>query len=390
MRSLIIISVLVFCVACDYPYGLGEKKQDSSVVLNTVVKIEEVPLSEFDDIAKIICGKSFNSIHDSLYYLSFSESMRARFDEIQYGRLNTLRTWYERVKSLTPYPKVNRVFYPFSGGDFLHMYYTYPEANEYVMMAIEPVGKLPNFSRLPASDQDSALEQIQYMLRDVFKRSYFITKNMRDDIVYKKFIEGVLPMILWGIGITDHDIISMESASIDSLGQITTKHVSRDSQNFPDGVKLTFRKKGSNKVKTLVYLSEDISNVGIMNNKPLQKFIQNLDSVGSFIKAASYLCHYNGFSMIRDYILKKSVIHLQDDTGIPFKYFVDGNFSAMLYGVYDIPIEDFSPKLFQKDLATLYTDSTLYFGPLPFSMGYHWASKNQNQMVFFKNLEVEN
>ncbi len=385
MRFLIIVSVILIFGTCDYPYGLGEKKEDTTVVLDTVLKIEEVPLSEFDNLAKIICGKSFISIIDSLYYSSFSDSMRFRFEEIEFGRLNPLNKWYERVKSLTPYSKVKRVFYPFSGGDFLHMYYTYPEADEYVMMAIEPVGELPNFGKLSASDQDSALEQIQYMLRDVFKRSYFITKNMRDDIVYKKFIDGVLPMIVWGIAITEHEIISIESASIDSLGQITTQHVSLDSQNFPDGVKIKFQKKGSDDIKSLVYLSDDISNEGFLKNKPLQNFIQNLDSVGSFMKAASYLCHYNGFSMIRDYILKKSVVHLQDDTGIPFKYFVANDFSALLYGVYDIPIEDFSPKLFQEDLATLYADSTLYFGPLPFSMGYHWASKNQNQMVFFRS-----
>ena len=35
------------------------------------------------------------------------------------------------------------VFYPFSGPDFLHSYYLYPNANEYILLALEDIGNIP-------------------------------------------------------------------------------------------------------------------------------------------------------------------------------------------------------------------------------------------------------
>ena len=34
------------------------------------------------------------------------------------------------------------VFYPFSGPDFLHKIFLYPNANEYILMALEDVGSM--------------------------------------------------------------------------------------------------------------------------------------------------------------------------------------------------------------------------------------------------------
>ena len=48
-----------------------------------------------------------------------------------------------------------------------------------------------------------------------------------------------------------------------------------------------------------------------------------------------------------------------------------------------ITIKDFSANLFQKDLAQAYTTKE-FVAKLPFSLGYHWNSGNQNEMVAIK------
>jgi hypothetical protein len=110
----------------------------------------------------------------------------------------------------------------------------------------------------------------------------------------------------------------------------------------------------------------------------------NLGDVNSFVKAASYLMHYKTFSEIRNVILDHSVVHIQDDTGIPFKYFDTEKSTIRLYGKYVTPVKDFSESLFQEDLDSAFNNSSYYAGKLPFSMGYHWGSKDQNQMVVLR------
>jgi hypothetical protein len=49
-----------------------------------------------------------------------------------------------------------------------------------------------------------------------------------------------------------------------------------------------------------------------------------------------------------------------------------------------MPVKDFSETTIQKDLNEAYSDEDMYKGKLPFSLGYHWGSKAQNQMLYIK------
>ena len=40
------------------------------------------------------------------------------------------------------------LFYPFSGPDFLHAFQFYPNANEYILLALEEVGTIPDFKSI--------------------------------------------------------------------------------------------------------------------------------------------------------------------------------------------------------------------------------------------------
>ena len=94
--------------------------------------------------------------------------------------------------------------------------------------------------------------------------------------------------------------------------------------------------------------------------------------------------HYISFSQIRNIVLEKSKYLIQDDTGIPIKYFKPDMFTIELFGIYEKPVKDFSESVFQQDLNIAYRDSTKYKGDLNFSLGYHWGSRKQNQMIAIK------
>ncbi len=321
--------------------------------------------------------------YDTLFYRLNSDSMNSNFRDIRLNRLDKMTKWFDEILKSIKVQSDLPVFYPFSGGDFIHMNALYPNASSYLMLALEPVGTFPNFTELAPKDQNTALLEGANLLRDIFKRSYFITWNMEKDIKSNTYLKGILPTVLWGMAVTNHSILNVQSITLDSAGQYIYKHINPgDSSGI--GVKIEFIKKGSNQVKQLIYFSADVSNAGLKNNKALSALLNSLPPHNSFVKAASYLMHFPDFSKIRGHILRLSQGYLQDDTGIPFSSFDTAKFSIYLYGDYEEPVADFPSEMYQLDLKEAYADSLFYKGSLPFSLGYHWSSKKQNQMFVHK------
>lgn len=94
--------------------------------------------------------------------------------------------------------------------------------------------------------------------------------------------------------------------------------------------------------------------------------------------------HKDYFSRIRRIILQNSLAVIQDDSGIPVRFFPDSLWSRQLYGSYDAPIKLFA-NWFQKDLKVLYdsTDRALV-KPLSFGIGYDYKNNGSNLMFFSK------
>lgn len=363
-------------VSCTTPDPIAEE-----VVAAPEVQID----TAWTNAARFLSGHTLvgaGFAYDTAFVEAYRSEMLQAFQKIDSLRLSPLSTWYQTELDSANAQLEPLAFYPFSGGDFLHLHTLYPSTNEYLMLAIEPVGSVPSFATLKQSEQNVALDELKRMLRDIFSKSYFVTKNMKGDIAVNRQIKGMLPSILWGISVTGHDIVSVSSVSLDSSGTASTKPVSA-SEGYDQGVTVAFVKRGTATVQKVTYLACDISNKGIESNDALRAHLEQLPKFNSFIKAASYLPHYKTFSSIRDVVLTKSRIHLQDDTGIPYKYFTA--FRPKLYGEYVYPVDDFDSSLFQVDLIKAYESSTSFSGKLPFSMGYHWMTKLQNQMIFIRN-----
>ena len=222
---------------------------------------------------------------------------------------------------------------------------------------------------------------------------------MIDDISANK-VNGILSTLYWFIKKTNHEIISVEKITLDSLGNIIEeKDFSEGWNNMGyDGVRFKF-KNSKNQFKKLIYFGCDISDQAFVGSKGrdvkyknsnLLAFLKNMRSCNTFIKSASYMMHHDredlSFKNIRNIILSKSKSIFQDDTGVPFRFIDQDNWNIKLYGTYEKPIKDFDRWTFmmQEDLKIFYDNKENYEGILPFSLGYHWQDKKQNQMLFLK------
>ena len=229
------------------------------------------------------------------------------------------------------------VFYMFSGPDFLYADAFFPGARNYVLCGIEPVGSVPDVTKLALGP---ALYQVEASLNSVLNYSFFQTKEMRQDFGASQ-LNGTIPALLVFLARCGKTIENVSPAQ-------------------PHGVRIDFNG-GS-----LYYFSVDLSN-GSVERSGLLSFCARLGRGDSLLKSASYLPPENGFSTIRNFLLDQSDVIVEDDSGIPYHFFDPARWQVRLYGNYMAPIDIFK-QFFQPDLADAYARSSP--AKLPFGIGY--------------------
>lgn len=339
-----------------------------------------------DNTARFIAGltqlnsNSYTALESDAYWEQYKISMDYNWDKMHKSRLSKMERWQDSVFAPLQNDSLP-LFYPFSGPDFLHAYYLYPNAPVYVLAALEPIVELPDFGTIRVKQRDLFLDSLGRSLRDIFQKSYFITKHMEEDL---KRINGVLPLLYFFIERTGHEMLSQEFISLDSSGLETQVPFKKLHWQTTRGVKLVFRNLQTRKIKTLYYFSASISNGGLRERPELITFLTHHAPFNTFVKSASYLMHYSSFTEIKKLLLTHSENIFQDDTGIPYADFKKSlNMTVHLYGEYVKPIKDFDDSRYQADLDSAYQVSSNR-APLPFSLGYHWWTTKQHYMLVSK------
>ncbi len=370
-------------------FSCNEKNNKNSSEDNSAkVKIDYEVDSIYNNYAQRVAAKDttpFNDV-DQSSLVSFYQTQSEKIKPIFENRLSLITNWNQGIMKRNKVADTSFVFYPFSGADFIHAYYLYPNASEYFMSAIENIGDIVDVSKLNKVEFFEYVKDFDTVMRDIYMRSYFITKNMEDDFSKKTKINGVLPILLWSAAMTNHDIIHVKYFIVDSNFEKKYVDISEKNKNKLS-VEIKLFDKTYNRFQLLNYYSADLSNRGLKKSSKSLNFLKNYVSnlSNGFVKSASYLMHYDStFSTIQQLVLTKNKYFVQDDTGVPFKKFDLSKWNIELYGIYEKPIKDFSESLYQKLLDDAYKNSSYYKGGLKFSLGYHWSSKNQNQLVAIK------
>jgi hypothetical protein len=390
-NQMIIGIIFILCAlsltGCDQQSGKS-KNPESLQAKSPVPQVEIDTLS--NNLARLIGGKEVpfdpQNNWDANFIKGFAAITSSKVAKIKEERLNKMTQWNKENLTRNNTAPNSFVFYPFSGGDFIHVNALYPDASEYLLVAREDVGDVPNLFTKDAAFVNEYLKDIDTVLRDIYTKSYFITKNMIEDTKKRTLVNGMLPLILWAAVNSDHEIVGYRFLEMnDSINELVPFSQIKQGKK-PDAVEINLKIAGTQKIRKVTYISCDISDDGFESRSSFFKYLEKKVPVNcnSFVKSASYLMHYITFSKIRGMVLTKSKYLLQDDTGIPYQYFNPNQWQVSLFGIYETPVKDFHSSLFQKDLSLAYNDSILYKGNINFSLGYHWGSRKQNQLIAVK------
>jgi len=392
MKSNRVACVAIFILASLFLIGCGQNStpdsRKESKHGSTDIAIELDTLSH--NLARVIGGKevplSLQTNWDTAFIEQFVSITSSKVAKIKEERLDKMTAWNQDNLSQNKAAPTSFVFYPFSGGDFIHVNAIYPNASEYLLVAREDVGDIPNLFTKDAQYVNEYLSDIDTVLRDIYSKSYFITKNMVEDTKKRTLINGMLPLILWAAVNANYEVIDYRFLEMNDSANALVPYTPATKTDKPEAVEVNLKVVGSNKKTKVTYISCDISDDGFVKRGSFLNYLKNKvpSNCNSFVKSASYLMHYSSFSNIRELLLTKSKFLVQDDTGIPFRYFSQNEWQTSLFGTYEHPVKDFGSSLFQKNLSNAYKDSVLYKGNINFSLGYHWGSRKQNQLVAVK------
>lgn len=284
-------------------------------------------------------------------------------------QLAKIRTWAP-VFLGTAYTDRCPMFYMFSGPDFLYAQAFFPNASTYILCGTEPVGAIPDITKVPRPALHSSLANLRKSLDSVLSWSFFITKNMKVDLTQTQ-LSGTLPVLYVFLARSGCRIESVEAVALDKAGNLVS------GKGATPGAKISFF--GANgRAQTLYYFTTDLGNWGIKAQPGFMKFCRQQGEGVSLLKAASYLMHETGFSDVRDFLLGHSKLILQDDSGIPLRYFQAGKWRLRYCGNYAGPIDLFK-QYPQPDLTTAYQNS--HPAPLDFGFGYQWQANRSSLLI---------
>jgi hypothetical protein len=343
-------------------------------------------LPAYNDYALFIAGLSnpagtLAAYEDQPGWVRHAKFSDQNWERFTRGRLAPMREW--AAKELASATAAT-VFYPFSGPDFVNVFTLFPRAKTYLLVALEPVGEMPDFA---AGNKQNFFPSLQRSLYDLLQLDFFITHKMKSAIG-KSELKGTLAVLMFFLAREQAQVLDVQYWGMQPDGTIAESPALGPGERpagIP-GVRIVFTSPGSAENQTLYYFQFDLGNDSFGRNQHFVDFLKSFGPMTSFTKAASYLMYKPYFSAIRKFILDQSLYVLQGDSGIPLRYFDPAEWDLRFYGTYAGPIALFS-NCFQPDMATRYRKGQ-DIEPLPFGIGYRHRARTSNLMFASKKVKV--
>ncbi len=342
---------------------------------------QSAEVASADDTARILAGmppsagSPLAKVTQESSWQRHARSMDHAFGEIKRRQVSRIRSW-AGTNLTEPKPTM---LYMFSGPDFLYADAFFPRATTYVLSGLEPVGPIPDLLKAQHRSVLSTLSSLQHSMQTLLSYSFFITRKMREDL-QATALQGTMPVLYAFLARSEKQIRSVSLVNIDSQGELQTDSGPK-SRTDAHGVKIVFAD-ADGREKTLYYFNTDIGNSGVKKSGFL-KFCDKLGEADSFVKSASYLMHRGEFSQVRDFLLSRSALILQDDSGIPLKFFDSKKWRLTPFGNYLPPDAPFRKDgLYQAKLSELFRRAKAK--PIDFGVGYRWRPGESNLLLAVK------
>lgn len=318
--------------------------------------------------------------------------MRAEIDEYR-------RSWVDVampfIAGIVPKGLPDKVVYPFGGGDLLSALATYPDANEYTTISLEPAADIRKVDTVPAEELPRELARYRSHLAKLFEKAHSRTDNL--GINSHSDIPGQIVFSLAALEVHGYEATSLRYFHIQPDGSLKyleqgeiagevakAKAKGKDPDEVVFGnMELQFRKKGAaatDAVKVLRHIVFNLEDYPLKTDPSLIKHLESKGKVAAMTKAATHLLWSDHFSIIRNYLLTHADFMISDSTGVPPRYAKAAGFVQDTYGIFTGPAPFGTPgKKDTDELVALFKANPQV--ELPFRYGYPDAAHHGHIVV---------
>jgi hypothetical protein len=338
------------------------------------------------DVAKFLAGvplpntSPLSPLQKSPAYAAHVDALARLSQRFDRNYFSKMRSW--SAAELAPRIPMNvPVYYFFGGPDAVSVLALFPDAPVYILGGLESVGSVPAPNALSEGEVVLGLDNLRKSAETLLSYGHFISKDMKAELDRTVF-RGVLPLIYTFIVLAGGEIVCTRFIGVGSGGVAQEfGNGFSGSRDLLPGVRIEFRRRGGG-VQTLIYVQANVADDALKSNGALLRWAGSFGVGNVYLKAASYLPHEPYFSRIRSFLLNYAVSVLQDDSGIPFRFFRDGGWRIWLFGTYSGTLDIFT-KYYQSDLQTAFA-APGGVNSLPFGTGYKWRLGESNLLLAVK------
>jgi hypothetical protein len=339
---------------------------------------------EYDDLARFLAGlpsgaSSFSRLEQTEFWVKHSKRCNDAWRRLERVQLSKIRAW-SAVELKAANSEPSAVFYPFAGPDFLYAHAFFPSASDYILVALEPAGSLPDWQSLTEKQWAEYLDGLLVSLDEILALTFFKTEEMTEQFEEKQ-TSAVLPVLLFFLARTGQETLDLERVYLQpdgAVGDVGDSGKPKAQGTALAARRIRFRTPGS-EPRFLYYFSLDLSNYSLRSRPEFTAFLKSHSHIDGFVKAASYLMYRPEFKVVRSLLLDTSDYLVQDDSGIPLEYFEPSRWTLRFFGRYEKPIPLFENRV-QPQLAEIYAKPGAA-APLPFGFGYQRRADRSNLML---------
>lgn len=388
MKKKDVLLLAIFCfslllVSCNNESKTNKTETVSETVVETISPDTVSYNRQLTGIARFVAGMqpdentALQSLTQTTAWQQYAQRCDSDWKRYNQEVSDSIRMW-KQAEMAHICDTLKTVFYPFSGPDFLNANLYFPDAEKYILFGMEPPGTVPTPEKTDIAHLENYLQAYANAVSSLTNHSFFHTKKMAEQLETDE-IYGITPILMLLMARCDKKIIDIRPFEFVENGKVNYLDEFRrykGETKYGKGVEINFTDSRQKIKQKLIYFSANIADGGLSINTPTRDYLQTIDSnCIAYVKSATYLMHKSYFSTIRNTVLEKASVILQDDSGIKFSYFDPEKWQIQLYGVYEKPVKLFDEH-FEQDLYDAYRQQSVK--PLPFRRGYNSKS---NQLL---------
>jgi len=279
---LVLLTTIVLLFSCENNSNrqkLKPIKESLNIKLDTLSEIDTLT----NDIASIISGEKpmffYKNIANKDKWKKYSNNINKEWLDVEKSKIIPISKWMDVTlpNSFFKQEKDYTLFYPFAGADFLYAYAFFPKCKYYILIGLEPVGKINLLDTIVPDSLFAYMNHLKNIANLPNKVGFFRTEDMELEFDNSN-LNGTSHLLLFYVKKLGFTINKIRYFNIDSTGKQLYYLDKESLKKEPIGFQIDFSNSEETQSQIIFYISLNINDYNLKKEKGYQYFINSFSN----------------------------------------------------------------------------------------------------------------